>query len=118
MLPRKLDLARRSAWARYSVAIVGVFLGWLAREAITPTIGPSALPFIFFFPAVALATWFGGLGPGVTAIVVSAIGANWFFLEPIRAWSTSKSRGAAFVPRQVCRTCAFMIFAILTPPTA
>ena len=57
--------ALRPAWARYGVAIASVVLGWLAREALTPGIGPTALPFIFFFPAVAIAAWFGGLGPGM-----------------------------------------------------
>src|SRR5690348_16989296 len=45
MLSQKSDLARRSAWVRYGVAIVCVVLGWLAREAITPSVGPTALPF-------------------------------------------------------------------------
>jgi PAS domain S-box-containing protein len=64
------------------VAIASVVLGWLAREALTPGIGPTALPFIFFFPAVAIAAWFGGFGPGLFAIVLSLLAANWFFIAP------------------------------------
>jgi PAS domain S-box-containing protein len=78
---------RRSAWIRYGVAIASVVLGWLAREALTPGIGPTALPFIFFFPAVAVAAWFGGLGPGLLAVALSALAANWFFTAPIHAFS-------------------------------
>ena len=75
------------AWARYLVAIASVVLGWLAREALTLGIGPTALPFIFFFPAVAIATWFGGLGPGLLAVLLSALAANLFFSAPIHAFS-------------------------------
>src|ERR1051326_5058512 len=78
---------QRPAWLRYAVAIGSVVLAWLAREALTPGIGPTALPFIFFFPAVAIAAWFGGLGPGILAVVLSSLAANWFFTTPIHAFS-------------------------------
>jgi PAS domain S-box-containing protein len=69
-----------------------VALGWLGREALTPGIGPTALPFTIFFPAVAAAAWYGGLGPGLLAIPLSALAANWFFTEPFHAFSlTSKN---------------------------
>lgn len=72
---------QRSAWVRYGVAFGSVVVGWLAREALTPAIGRAALPFIFFFPAVAMAAWFGGLGPGLFAVILSASAANWFFFD-------------------------------------
>lgn len=74
--------AVRSRLARYATAVGAVVLAWAAREAFTPLWGPTRLPFIFFFPAVVLAAWFGRLGPGVLAIVLSALAANWFFIEP------------------------------------
>lgn len=79
--------ALRPAWLRYGVAIGSVVLGWLAREALTPGIGPTALPFIFFFPAVAIAALFGGFGPGILAVALSALAANWFLTAPIHAFS-------------------------------
>jgi PAS domain S-box-containing protein len=79
----------RPAWARYAVAIGTVVLAWIGREALTPGIGPTALPFIFFFPAVVVAAWFGGLGPGILAIGLSALTANWFFIEPFRKLTIS-----------------------------
>jgi hypothetical protein len=48
---------------RYAVAVGSVLLGWLARELLTPTVGPTALPFIFLFPAVTLAAFYSGFGP-------------------------------------------------------
>ena len=56
-------------------------LGWIAREALTPALGPTALPFVSFFPAIALAAWFGGLGPGVLAVVLAALAAAVFFVD-------------------------------------
>ena len=64
------------------MAVASVMFGWLAREALTPGVGPTALPFIFFFPAIAIAAWFGGLGPGMLAIVLSAVAVNVFFTNP------------------------------------
>jgi PAS domain S-box-containing protein len=68
---------------RYGAAIGCVVLGWLAREALTPLIGTTALPYIFFFPAVAGAAWFGGLAPGVFAILLACMAARFFFIVPI-----------------------------------
>jgi CHASE3 domain sensor protein len=78
------------AWVRYAVAVGCVILGWLAREALTPAVGPTALPFISFFPAIAMAAWYGGLGAGVLATLLSAVAAHWFFIEPVHSWSITK----------------------------
>ena len=74
----------RSWWRRYGVAIAVIVVGWLAREALTPAIGATALPFVFFFPAVAVAALYGGLGPGLFAALGSALIANRFFLDPFQ----------------------------------
>ena len=39
-------------------------------------------PFITFYPAVAVAAWFGGLGPGLLASALSAVGGT-LFLPPL-----------------------------------
>jgi PAS domain S-box-containing protein len=96
---------------RYGVAVGSIVLGWLARETITPTIGPTALPFIFFFPAVAMAAWYGGLGPGVLAIILSAVAANWFFMEPVRAWAFRTPGDVATISAFVF-ACSFIVGAM------
>lgn len=53
--------AGRRPLLRYGLAIAMVVLGWLAREGLSSAVGPTALPFVFLFPAVAMAGWFGGL---------------------------------------------------------
>ena len=77
--------AIRRWWMRYAVAVGSVLLGWLARELLTPTVGPTALPFIFLFPAVTLAAFYGGFGPAIVAIVLADFMAGWSFFEPFHS---------------------------------
>jgi PAS domain S-box-containing protein len=80
--PTEARVARPPAWARYATALLAVLVAWFARRALSHVIGPTALPFIFFFPAVAVAGWWGGFGPGLLAIVLSSVLANWSFIRP------------------------------------
>jgi PAS domain S-box-containing protein len=82
----------RPAWLRYAVALGSVAIGWLAREALTPAVG---LPFIFFFPAIAIAAWYGGLAPSVLATMLAALAANWFFLDPVHTFALGSSYDVA-----------------------
>src|SRR5690348_11614703 len=77
---------------RYPVAFGVIVLAWLGREALTLLVGPTALPFIFFFPAVACAAWFGGLGPGVFATLLASAAARWFFIAPVHSFSVRDPR--------------------------
>jgi PAS domain S-box-containing protein len=88
---------RRPAWVRFGAAILFVILGLTARYALNFAFGPTALPFMFFFPAIAAAAWFGALGPGILAIILSALAANWFFSEPIHEFSLGDSLAVAVI---------------------
>lgn len=59
-----------------------VLLAWILREALTPIWGPNSLPFLFFFPAIVLTTWYCRLRLAFLSIGLSAMLANYFFLEP------------------------------------
>ncbi len=72
----------RPGWLRYFVALATVIVAAALRAALTPAFGPTALRFLTFFPGVALAAWYGGLGPGLVAVALSAVAALYFFLEP------------------------------------
>jgi PAS domain S-box-containing protein len=61
---------------------VAVVLAWAARAALTPLWGPTAVPFIFFYPATVLTAWYGRRRPALLAIALSALTADWFFIEP------------------------------------
>ena len=53
-----------SRTARYGFAIVVVVMAALLRQILSTALG-AGVPFILFYPAVALAAWFGGFWPGV-----------------------------------------------------
>src|SRR4051812_12233749 len=54
--------------------------------AIAAAIHVSLESYVFrtplFFAAVLLSSWFGGTGPGLLAVLLSALSINFFFLEP------------------------------------
>jgi PAS domain S-box-containing protein len=76
---------------RYTVAVGCVAIAGIARAALAPVIGGTALPFIFFFPAVVGAAWFGGLGPSLFSTMLSAFLAKWFFIEPTQSLAIRNS---------------------------
>jgi two-component system sensor kinase FixL len=60
----------RSLAARYGYAILLVLVSWSLREVLSPVL-PSETRFLYFVPAVLVAAWLGGLGPGLFATVLS-----------------------------------------------
>jgi PAS domain S-box-containing protein len=82
MAPQKITCSRGPTWAGYAIAVAALLVGWLLREALNPIVGKERLPFIFFFPAVAIAAWYGGLGPGLLALILGGIMADWFYIGP------------------------------------
>ena len=54
---------------RYAVAVVCVGVATLLERWLGPTLG--ALPMVLYFPAVLIAAWYGGLGPGLLATALS-----------------------------------------------
>jgi PAS domain S-box-containing protein len=65
---------------RYGLAILAVAAAVGLRIAIAPLMEGSV--FLVFFPAVVVTAWYGGLGPAVTASLLSVIAADYFFLPP------------------------------------
>src|ERR1700719_1745195 len=53
-----------------------------------------------FFPGILLATWFGGTGPGLLAVLLSTLSINFFFTEPVYAFQ--------FSARDIPTTVAFL----------
>jgi PAS domain S-box-containing protein len=105
------SMLARPTWQRYGVAIAAVLLGWIAREALTQSVGPTSLPFIFFFPAVAASAWFGGLGPGVLSMLLSAAMADWFFIRSTPGFAFSNIYDVAAIAAFLA-ACLFIVAAI------
>ena len=64
------------------LALAAVAVAALVRSFLDGVLEAGAVPFITFFPAVVVAAWYGGLGPGVTASVASYLAADWWFVPP------------------------------------
>jgi PAS domain S-box-containing protein len=105
------SMLARPTWQRYGVAIAAVLLGWIAREALTQSVGPTSLPFIFFFPAVAASAWFGGLGPGVLSMLLSAAMADWFFIGSTPGFAFSNIYDVTAIAAFLA-ACLFIVAAI------
>ena len=71
----------RPVLLRYGVAIFALALAVLVRMLFQPLFGETT-PFLFFFPAIMAAAWYGGLGPGLLVTGLSVAAANYFFIPP------------------------------------
>ncbi len=76
--------AKSHAVAVAAVALVAVAVTAALRQLLDPLLGQNR-PFIFFFAAVTIAAWYGGLWAGVASVVLSYLVANWLFIPPYHA---------------------------------
>ncbi len=76
-----LAVAPRDARLRYGLALVFVASAWAIRLLFFEELG-TTVPYILFFPAVMLASLYGGAGPGVLAATVSVLITNYYWTSP------------------------------------
>ena len=81
-MTRVTPLAFSSRWARYTsaVAIVVIVVG--IRSYVIPGWSLSH-PYLLFYPAIMLAGWLGGFGPGVLATILAALSLAFLCLPPL-----------------------------------
>ncbi len=70
----------------YLVSMASVAAALVLQLLLGAFIG-SAPPFILFFGAVILSAWLGGLGPGLSATLLSGLAATWVFIMPANSFS-------------------------------
>lgn len=70
-----------SPFARYGVAIGAAVAAMLLPFVLQPFWG-SRYPLIGFFPAIMVSGWLGGFWPGIVTTVLSALGAEYFWIDP------------------------------------
>ena len=76
----------------YGFAAIFVAIGFGLRYLVQDEL-LFRLPFMFFVPAALLAAWYGGLGPGVAAMVAGLLLGDYFFLEPHQSWGPLTAPG-------------------------
>ena len=69
----------RSPLLRYAIAVASVALALLVASLLSARADPSH--FTLFFAAVMLSSWYGGLGTGLLATVLSALSLDYFFIS-------------------------------------
>jgi PAS domain S-box-containing protein len=81
-----LDLARlrSGSAAAYGLALIGVGLALAVSMLLRPIFEP--IPFMLFWGAVVLAASYGGLGPALTAVVLSIFAVHYFLTGNLRDW--------------------------------
>jgi len=100
----KSDLSLRRvspAVQRYGLSILSVAI----CTAVTFPLQEFGVRVSLFFPAVLLATWFGGTGPGLLAVLLSILSINFFFTKPFFAFE--------FSVRDIPTTVAFLFSALV-----
>jgi len=79
------DFTGRSTPLRYGAAVFSVALALLVRMALHPQLGDQ-LPFVTFFAGIAVAAWFGGVGPSLLSAALGFALAELFFVHHAHAW--------------------------------
>lgn len=78
---------RRSQLQRYSVAIITVVMALLLTQLLWDLHKLTLYP--LFLAAVMVSSWYGGIGPGLVATVLSALASIYFFIAPIYSLAVS-----------------------------
>jgi len=71
----------RGGFAAYAFAVIVVTAAILLRRLLEPWLGTN-VPYLLFFPAILVASWWGGFGPGAVATAASSIAAMELYLPP------------------------------------
>ena len=71
---------RRHSWIGYALAILLSVLALLIRLELGTTL--SGAPFLTFFGAVFLVAFFGGTAPALLTILITALMADYFLIDP------------------------------------
>lgn len=73
---------------RYGLAVLAVSASTAFALALRPD--TYSTPYLIFYPAVLVAVWFGRLGPGLLATVLSAVSVDYFLTPPFGRVLTTK----------------------------
>jgi K+-sensing histidine kinase KdpD len=71
----------RNVAAKYAVAVVALGVAFGLRFGLYDSL-EYRIPFAFFTLATLIASWYGGLGPGLVAAVGGLLLADYFFMPP------------------------------------
>jgi len=79
----------RARLVAYGVAVLAPAVSLLVRWPLRPVLG-DAVPHMTFFPAVMIAAFFGGFGPGLLATILSAVAANYLLPQQLPSFQATR----------------------------
>ena len=77
-----LTIPKFSNTTRYAFVFLAVVVASILRATLAPVLG-QRVPFILFYPTVALVAWVGGFWPGLVSTILSAFIALYLFIPPV-----------------------------------
>jgi PAS domain S-box-containing protein len=80
----------RRILGQYAGSIVLTVLATTVRQALDPVLNDRGVLITYFF-SVSIAAWLGGLGPGLLALVLGGLAADFFFIPPKLSFLIEKS---------------------------
>lgn len=84
-----VQLVPQSRWRLlllgYTVAAASVAIVLLMKENASAQRAVDAIPLLL--AAVGIAAWFGGMGPGIGAVVMATLAFDYYFVPPIETWA-------------------------------
>lgn len=72
----------------YGVAVGAVAIAFVLKSWLTWIVQLDS-PFLLFFAAIAVSTWYGGKGPGIFTTLLAATISYYFFLTPIYSFAAT-----------------------------
>lgn len=78
----------------YAITLVFCVVAWWLRLVLDPYF-PPGFPYLTFFPAVILASFLFGRGPGIVAALLCGLLAWYFFIPPVHSFSMGRGTGVA-----------------------
>src|SRR5579859_2141690 len=91
----------RIDFQRYGAAVGISALAILIKVAFNPYVG-DRVPFLLLFSPVLIASWYGGLGPGLVAAGICAVASDYFLTGHAHSLTTVD-------PTQLLQVCIFLI---------
>lgn len=92
----RLPLAPERPWIGHSAAVFLSLAALASRHAVAGWL-PPGFPFLTFFPAIILSAFLFGIGPGITASVLSMLAAWFYFIPPLESFALGYDSAVALL---------------------
>ncbi len=92
----RLPLLQQRRAPAYAITLGFCALAWWLRLVLDPFF-PPGFPYLTFFPAVILASFLFGRGPGVLAALLCGLLAWYFFIPPFRSFGLGRGTAVALL---------------------